>query len=240
MAGMAPAPGGAPMVPSRKISPIVWVIAGVAGFFLLIGVLIVAGGLFLASKIADNPMLAAAAAIAAANPDVEIVSNDTAKGTVTFREKSSGKTLTLNFDQIKQGRLVFSGDGKEVTVETGAAGVHLKSSDGTVADIGAGSGALPEWIPAYPGVKIEGAFSSSSEAEKSASLTFTTRDATSKILKFYTDGFKDAGMKLSNVSEQDGGGMLSAESSDGKRHAAITVSSASGEAHVGITFTAKR
>ena len=132
-----PVPGAFPVPPKKKLSPIVWVLIGIAAFFLLVIMAVIAGGIYVASRVADNPVEAAATLIAAGNPDVEVVSANRDKGTVTFREKSTGKTVTVNLEQLKQGRLVFTGDDKEVTVEAGPDGVKVESSDGEKVELGA-------------------------------------------------------------------------------------------------------
>jgi hypothetical protein len=241
---MAPAPGSGPVVPKKKISPIVWVLVGIAGFVLLVGIAVIAGGLFLAKKIADNPMLAAATAIAAANPDVELVSNDPNRQTVTFREKSTGKTITLNFDQLKEGRFSFSEDGKEVTMETGEGGLKVKGSDGSTLEVGTGSSKLPDWVPAYPGATMEGAFSSSGGSEQGAMVSFTTSDGADKVVSFFEDGFQQAGLKVTQTVQREGGkisgGMVHAESGDKKQQAVVTISVDQDETNVSVTYSAKK
>jgi hypothetical protein len=134
----SPVPGSYPVPPRKKISPIVWVLLGVAGFILLVIMAVVAGGIYVASRVAANPMEAAAAVITAGNPDVEIVGSSRDNGTVTFREKSTGKTVTVNLQQLKEGRLVFTSNDeeKEVTIEAGPNGVKVESSDGKKVELG--------------------------------------------------------------------------------------------------------
>ena len=136
----SPAQGSYPaQPPKKKIHPIVWILIGLAGCVLLVIMAVVAGGIYVASRVAENPVEAMAALIAAANPDVEVVSSNKEKRIVTFREKSTGKTVTLNIDQLNGGKISFSGqeDGKEVRVEAGPDGVRVKSADGKEVEIGA-------------------------------------------------------------------------------------------------------
>lgn len=134
----SPVPNAYPAPPQKKLSPVVWVLIGLAGFFLLVIIAVVAGGIYVASRVADNPVEAAAALIAAGNPDVEVMASNRDRGTVTFREKSTGKTVTVNLDQLKEGKLVFSGDDneREVTVQAGPDGVKVESSDGKKVELG--------------------------------------------------------------------------------------------------------
>jgi hypothetical protein len=237
---MAPVPGGAP---KKKVSPVIWVLVGVVGLFLMLGIVVIAGGIFVAKKIADNPALAAATALAAANPDVEVVSNDPNLGTVTFRDKRTGKTVTLDFEQIKEGRMVFTEDGKEVSVEAGESGLHIKSSDGQTVQIGADA-KLPSWIPSYPGTRMQGTFSSSGDTEDAATATFTSRDSPERVLQFYAEAFKKEGLKVNETSHQENGsmagGVVTAESEDRSRQASVTVSTDRGEVSALVTYSSKR
>lgn len=85
-----------------------YVLAGCLGL-VVIGVLIVAGtGYFVAKKVKDagvdpalfrtNPMVAAAKVLARNNPDLDVLSVDKDTGVVTVRQKSTGKTVTLDFE----------------------------------------------------------------------------------------------------------------------------------------------
>src|SRR5687768_8244029 len=101
-------PNSAPPDLPKKTNPLVWILAGVLGLFVLIAIVAIAGGLFLAKKASDmtaNPGLSAVKLMVAANPDVEVVSSDEAKGTITIREKKTGKVVTVNFDEIEDGRI---------------------------------------------------------------------------------------------------------------------------------------
>ena len=136
----SPAQGSYPVQPPKKnIHPIVWILIGLAGCVLLVIIAMVAGGIYMASRVAENPVEAIATLVAAGNPDVEVVASNKEKKIVTFREKSTGKTVTLSIDQLNGGKISFSGegDGKDVRVEAGPDGVRVKSADGKEIEIGA-------------------------------------------------------------------------------------------------------
>ena len=52
---------------------------------------------------------------AAVNPNLETVSTNERTGTITMREKSTGKIVTLKFDADKKSLVVVGDDGKEMT-----------------------------------------------------------------------------------------------------------------------------
>ena len=91
-----------------------------------------------------NPGLAITKMIAAANPDVDVLSTDEGAGKITVRDKKTGKVVTMTFDDAKKGKFSFSAQG----------------DDGKTASLefGAGADKLPSWVPAYPGAKAVGTF----------------------------------------------------------------------------------
>ena len=146
-APMPPQAGSGPSVGPRKTSPIVWVLVILLGLFLLGGLAVGGFTLFVVHKAREagistdlfkrNPAAATARVLAAANPDIEILSEDDGAGTVTVRDRTSGKTTTWNLDQAKRGRLSITAedeDGKNATVEIGSGAAHR----------------LPSWVPSYP------------------------------------------------------------------------------------------
>ena len=111
----APVKQAAP--PRKKTSPLVWVLVGLLGLFLLVGIGVVAGGFFLVHKAKQagldpslwekNPGLAATKMITAMNPDVQVLKTDEDKGLITLRDKKTGKVYTMDFEAVKEGRIKF-------------------------------------------------------------------------------------------------------------------------------------
>src|SRR4051794_15050425 len=131
-----PAHGYYPPPPAKKgLSPVVWILIAIGAFLVVAGIAIVATGVYFVKQAAANP-IDAAAEMLASNSNVDVVSKHPERGLITVREKSTGKTVTVDLEQIKQGKLFVTTDGKEVEVEAGAGGVRVKSSDGETASIG--------------------------------------------------------------------------------------------------------
>lgn len=245
---MATAGQAFPPVPPKKTSPILWIVAGLFGLVVLAGIVMVAGGLFLAKKVHDaagNPALATAKVLAMANPDVEVVSSDDSKGTVTIKDKKTGKVITLNFDQIQQGKIEFEGDGNKVTMDSSGDGLNIRSSDGSTVQVGAQASAkMPAWLPAYPGAAAQGTFAMQGASESGAAVSFTTKDSIEKVSKYYQDAFKNAGLTTSaNMMTQDGkaaGGMITGESADKKRSAVVNIALGDEDVTVSITYSDKK
>src|SRR5215472_13741698 len=62
--------------------------------------------------IQKKPALAAAKAIVALNPDLELVSSDDEKGTLTIRDKQTGEVIIVTADDANKGKLSFKQNGK--------------------------------------------------------------------------------------------------------------------------------
>lgn len=248
-----PGPPYAPYPQKKKTSPVVWILLGLGVFFVLAILAVMGAGFFFVHKIKQagldpelmkrNPGYATVKMMAAMNPDIEVVSMDDDKGTVTVREKKTGKTYSVNFDDAKKGRFTIKEDGKETvsittTGDSNNGALEIKSSDGTMKIGGGADAKVPTWMPDYPGSTTQGAFSAQGKDGNAGSYTFKTKDSPDKVAKFYEDGFKSQGMKTSStVSNSDGkvsGGMVSGEH-EGKS-AMVLLGSDSGETSVTVTY----
>ena len=257
-----PPPQGAPYYPppvKKKTSPIVWIVAGIGAFLALVVIAVAGAGFFLLHKVKQagldpdlmkrNPALAAVKMMAALTPDIEVQSIDESRGIVTVHNKKEGKTFTVNLEDAKKGKFVFQEEGKEAVTlnatgdgKTGA--VEIKSAEGTL-KIGGGQNArVPTWVPDYPGSEPTVAYSAQSKDGESGSYQFKTKDAADKVAKFYEEGLKSSGMKISTTISASGGsgngGMIIGED-EGKKHSTIVLlGSDEGSTTVSVTFTVKK
>lgn len=222
----------------RKTSPIVWVLVIILGFFILGGLAVGGFTLFVVHKAREagispdlwrrNPAAATARVLAAANPDIEIVSQDDGSGTVSVRDRKNGKVTTWNLDQAKQGRFSITAEdenGKNATVEFGAGAAHR----------------LPSWVPSYPGVSAQSTFAITGSGSDGAGGTFAfnTPDPAADVISFYQDKVKDLGMKVQVNATTGGGGVITASDDEDKRTLNIIVGRDSGKTSVSVTYGAK-
>jgi len=242
----------APM-PPRKTSPVVWIVVGVLGFFFLMGLIVMIGFGLVIHKVKENPALAAAKFLTMANPNVEVVSSDSGRNTVTFRDKRTGETITMNFDDIKKGRIEFRGPkGERASIDAQRALIDAQRQSGTFElntpdgsmKFGAGAGAkMPDWVPAYPGSRPEGTFSMQGAQGNAGTFKFTTTYPPQAVISFYEEAFKQAGFKITaNAAGQalgSDGGMISAEDAAGKRNCMVMVSSQNGATSATLIFSTK-
>ena len=177
-----------------------------------------------------NPGLAVAKMMTALNPEVEVVRTNDAAGTITVRERKTGKEITMSFDQAKSGKITFSADdenGKTATIEIGGA-----------------NSKLPSWIPMYPGATVQANISAKGDGSdgsgEGGNFSFTTQDSASKVLSFYQDKAKELGLKVNLNATSGEGGTIMAADDDGKRSLTVLAGSSSGETTANVTYASKR
>ncbi len=220
----------------RKTSPIVWVLVAVLGLFVLVGIGLTAAGWFVVQKLHQagvdpdlwrrNPGMAVGKMLAATNPDLDVVRTDDRAGTITLRNRRTGKETTITFDQARQGRITFSSEdehGQTARVEFG------------------GSGRPPAWVPEYPGshptYSIKGA---SDSGEEGGNFTYTTGDSASKVLAFYQDKARELGMEGKVNTTTPNGGVLVAAREGDDRSLTVVVGSDQDHTTVNVTYARKR
>jgi hypothetical protein len=257
--GYTPPPAGYPPPPpppaKKGMGALGWVLIG-CGTIIVIGLVCLAAATYLfKTRLVDpmkkNPGMAVAKMVVAANPDLDVVGEDDRANTLTIHNRKTNETLTVALDDIKNGRMKFSSEGKgSVTIDgSNPQGiVQIQDEKGQKSTFSAGAGAsndLPAWLPVYPGAKTNGGFSTKSPTEAVQTLGFTTSDSADRVLSFYTDKLKDNGLTVQPsatmaVGGQTSTGYLVADSTDKKRHVQITVGTSNGQTSGSITYQEKQ
>lgn len=245
-----------PQQPKKKVGALGWVLIGCLGLALVFGIVAVSCGLFVFGKAKEavqefekNPARAAAETMVRLNPDLELVDADDEAETLTIRNKKTGEVFTADWSEIREGRISFESDGKEVTLdaqgtaEEGGVITMTDESGGETVVLGGGdASAVPDWFPAYPGASDVGStYSSRSAGEETGLFTFTTSDPVADVMAFYRDRLAGLGFELAeNTYTSAGveGGSLSGEDGEG-RTVAVSVNSQGGETQVGVNFTVR-
>ncbi|MGD9253716.1 MAG: hypothetical protein PVG92_07260, partial [Holophagae bacterium] len=166
MSSSSPAP---PQQPAKKGLPVwAWIGIGCGALIVLAMIVTMAGGFFIANKakkfaaeIEDDPQAAAMAAakmIVKLNPEFEEVSSDKEAGTITIRNKATGEVITVNLEDIQEGKLSFTGDEGEVNIDASqlddTGSLRVTGEDGEVIfSSGEATQAVPDWLPLYPGTE---------------------------------------------------------------------------------------
>jgi hypothetical protein len=235
----APVPSAAPVPPRRKTSVWVWVLVVTLGVCLLAGAGVLAGGYWLAHKVREagidpelfrqDPGLAISKLVAAVDPNAEVVGTDRAAGTVTLRDRRTGKEITLNFDQARKGHFSFEANDDN--------GRH------TVVEVGGDADKVPAGVPVYPGAKVQATFEVDGDGGKGQGAyeyEFSTPDAPSKVMDYYHRTLEDAGMKLALNTPAADGGMLVAEDDANHRTLRVIVRQDADRTTINLTARVKK
>lgn len=230
---------GAPQAHAKKgMGPLAWIAIGCGGLLIIGLVIFGVGAVWVGHKVKGaaeefqkNPAMATARLTVKMNPDLELVKEDDKAGTLTVRDKKTGKVATFNLKEIKEGKFSFTNEKGETTTVSGNAqsGVSVTGPSGK-SKFSMGSAAamkeVPDWVPVYANGKATSLFSSSSEGKVSGAFAVETSDSVDTVADYYEKAFKKAGFKVSRETLSVGNGqtiMLSGQSSDQSKSISATV-----------------
>jgi hypothetical protein len=233
--------------PKKGTSPWVWVAAGCGGILVLGGIVMAVVTMFVVGKVkeaADDPVAVTAQMIAAANPDIELVSADKDSKLVTFRDVRSGEELTFSYEDIEEGRFTLTTEEGAARIDfdgEGESGKMTVTTDEGTATFGAGDVAnLPDWLPVYGGDSSEGVYSSDTPDARAGGFGFETSDGLEDVLSFYTTRLESAGLQIRSRTTTPDGALLVASSSDESKTATVTISTEDGGVSGMVNFVEKK
>ena len=207
--------------PQKKSNAVVWIL-GILGGLALLFILAVGGGIYFlkykmnragidAELFKRNPTLAAARIAAALNPDIEVLSVNEGTEVLTVRNKKTGKVFSVNFEDAKHGRWTMTADGKTAEVNMSGEGpqgsLAINGPDGAVRIGGGAATNIPSWVPQYPGSKPENAMTSDQPTETGGVFHFKTSDDIDRVMQFYEDQIKFAGLHITNTTNSRNNGV---------------------------------
>jgi hypothetical protein len=221
-----------------------WVGIGCGALMVLVLVVMMAAGFFVARKVKDvagdfekDPAMATARMIVKLNPELEEVSSDPEAGTITVRNTKTGEEITVNFDDIEQGKLSFKSGEREISVDASEASESgtVRVTDGEGAMVFSSGGTsddeFPSWVPIYPGTEPGNRHSMQSETSLSGGFELETPDPVDQVLEYYRAALDAEGYQVNvNTYSQDDtkGGMVNGSHDGGQRTVMVIVSSESG------------
>ena len=244
-----PPPYGAP-APKKGMGPLGWIAIGCGAIVLLGVIALAAGGWFVkrqVDKYKDNPTMAAAELIVRANPDLELVSSDPEKGTMTVKNTKTGETVTMNASDIENGKITFETDKGKTVIDSSGAGesgsVKVTGPEGAQLTFGGEAPKnLPEWVPIYPGSTVQGAMDVTNPEGRTASFSLTTEDGIDDVIPYYEGALGEAGLKVSKTTMESNGepsAVLTGTSEDEKRTVTAMIGTSEGKTTATISFNAK-
>jgi hypothetical protein len=241
----------------KKGMPIwAWFGIGCGVIALIAAVVIVAALMFAVSKgkealgeIEKNPELAVARGALFVMDDYEEVSVDEEAGTMTVRQKSTGREFTASFSDIKEGKfLLFDEDGETVFSAEGGGdgegGVKITTSEGDMtisgtSDEGADSKA-PAWVPELDDQVILGQQTMTVGGNAHGTMQIRSAATTEEIIAFYTEAMDAAGFTAQNQSYSSNGDetqLVHFKHPDQGRTLILTIANSGGERTVSVTYT---
>jgi hypothetical protein len=195
-----------------------------------------------------NPGLASAKLLIAVNPDLELTSEDDARGIVHIHDRKQNKNFILSFEDAKKGKLTLQEEGKEAVTlsasgngETGT--FEANTSEGSFKIGGGGAAHLPSWVPSYPNSQPQATMTGETAQGKTAQYSFKTADSPEKVVAFYKDALASSGLKLTNsavVMSGATGGMIAASDEGKKREVLVIVGNDRGQTTVAVTYSEKK
>lgn len=242
----------------KGLHPLAWVAIGCGAIVVIGGILFAIGAGFLINKAKDaveefeaNPAKAAAETIVRINPDLDLMSSDEEAGTITFRNNKTDEVVTLDYEDIKEGKFSVTTDEGEFRIdasETGDGGqVTFTTPEGgeTVYGTDVDLSKLPDWVPRYPNVsQQQGTFYTDTPQSLSGAFSITTGDSPTEVLAYFEDFLEREGYEVSKqtFSSDDTvqGGNLTATNSARDRNFNITVQASGSGAQTMIQWGEKR
>ena len=210
---------GAPVQGKKGLPVLAWIAIGCGGIVVVAGIAFTVLGWLavgkmkdVASDFEDNPTKAAAELVVRMNPDLEMVESDDDAGTITVREKSSGTVVTMNYEDIEEGRISFESEEGRVEITgqgQGGEGVMTISTDEGETRIG-GGGEIPDWVPAHPATTArQSLLRSTGPTGDNGQASFTVDAAADDVAAFYKAELEEAGYTVSVTTYSGNEGSVS-------------------------------
>jgi len=241
--------------PAKKGLPVwAWVGIGCGALMIMVLVVVMVGGFFVARKVKDvaadfeeNPAMATAQMIVKFTPELEEVSTDEEAGTITVRNTETGEEITVNFEDIEEGKFSFTTDKGEITVDASemkeSGSIKVTDDEGAVvfSTGGAVSEDFPSWVPLYPGSEPTNRHTMRTEQEQTGGFELETPASVKEALEFYRATLADEGYEVAvNTFTQDDseGGMVNGSHGEkGRNVVAIFSSEAGGPTKIVISYS---
>lgn len=243
--------------PAKKGIPVwAWIGIGCAAMVILVLIVVMVGGFFVARKVQDvaadfeaNPAMATAKMIVKLNPELEEVSTDEEAGTITVRNTKTGEVITVNFEDIEEGKFSFSTDEGEINIDAseldgGSLKVTNEEGEVVLSTGGAVSDDIPSWVPVFAGGEPTSRHTMRTEQEQTGGFEFEVAASVKEVLEFYRQALDDDGYEVTvNTFSQDDseGGMVNGSHGDEGRNVVVIINSDAGEpTKVVVSYTERQ
>ena len=194
-----------------------------------------------------NPALAAARRSGKLYPELEELDDDEEGGTSTVRNTNTGEVITVDFEDLEQGRISWKAGDQEVTIDaSGGEGEEVISVTGDEGEWklttgGTGAGDIPDWVPVY--LETEPLASHVFEGSEGVRGTcqLDTDDGAAEVIDFYQERLQQAGYEVTvnRFSSTDGeeGGVVNAEHEASGRTVVDMVGTENGRTTASVSYS---
>lgn len=240
--------------PKKKgLSTLAWIGIGCGALVVIVAIVLVVATLFVVKKAKDvagdfksNPEMAAARLIVKMNPEIEEVSSDEEAGTITVRHTKTGEIVTVSIKDLKEGRIKFTTDEGEVSVEaTGDAdkGTLSVSRGDQTWKMRTGvdtAGEIPAWVPVVEGAAIESPHVVESEGRLSGGFQLRASESVEAATEFYRERLKADGFEVSvnsfAIGGADSGAVVTGSKGDGQRNVTAMIRTDEGATRIVVSY----
>ena len=135
----------------------VFAIVGIGCLVLAVAGVVVAAILIIKAKnfvedFADDPAGTMVELAVKKDPNLEFIESDKKKGTITFRDKKSGKKTTISWDDWEKGKFSVESGDERATVNLGAGRATVETPEGTTTLEASGLEKFPKWFELPEGI----------------------------------------------------------------------------------------
>ena len=220
-----------------------WVAIGCGVLVVIMVLVLTVSGLFMAKKIKDvagdldfedDPAMSAARLIVRMNPELEEVAVDTEAGTITVRHTDTGETVTVDIDDLQDGKISFTTDEGAVTIEASGdpeeGTLKVSSGDETwTLKTGVETDAeVPDWVPVFPDTETESTHSMTSDGRMSGGFQIQSGEDVGTIVEFYRSRLDALGFDVRVdrfSSDGENGGVVHAQEEGSGRSVTVMIRS---------------
>jgi hypothetical protein len=238
----------------KGLHPLVWVGIGCGGIVVMAAIVMMVLGLFVLKKGKDaledleKDPSKVAEWVVRANPDLELVKRDPEAGTITVRNVKTGEEVTVDWQDVKEGRITFSSGDQEVVFDAdqdeGRVRITGDSGEDESFELSFGGESaveVPEWVPLYPGTEPTGGATMTKAGGVSGGFGLETPDAADKVVEFYRERLAEDGYELSvntfATGSETAGAIVSGTRNG--RTVGVHISRGGDTTTIGVTFEEK-
>lgn len=190
----------------------------------------------------NNPVRTAAEVITRFNPDLELVSANEETGEVQIKNLETNETVSINYEDLKAGKLQWSttnAEGETTTASAsmeGGKGLTVTGAEGNTVSMFGGE-TNTSFVPVHSSAQgdPQQIMAASSPEEDTGMFSYTSSEDPGALLDYYADYFDEQGFEVTRQMFGDQGIVSASNKSTGDT-ASVNVTGSGGEITVTATY----